>query len=112
MSIVKPIFCVLLLSFPAANAQPQSLSPRKATTAPLKALPVNLPKTKTKVYVSSSPLNAAAKANQSTLSQPEKSASPKVVQPRVKAARWHFSPKFEKGGKADSVFGMMLNHRF
>jgi len=98
---VKSILCIALLAIPAAHAQPRPLSLKKTTVAPLKALPVAGHPTKEKIYVSTSAANKTSK-----------SAPPKVVQPRITATPWHFSPKFEKGGKADSVFGLMLNHRF
>ncbi|MEO5714004.1 MAG: hypothetical protein ABIT37_11005 [Luteolibacter sp.] len=107
---MKSILCVALLTIPAAHGQARSFSLKKPVIAPLKALPVALHPTKEKIYVSTS--GATATDNTKAV-QGGKSAAPKVVQPRATAANnWHFSPKFEKGGKADSTFGLMLNHRF
>ena len=77
---------------------------------PPKALPVIVHPTTEKIYVS---VSGATTMDKTKSVQAKKSAAPKVTGSRAAAPdHWQLAPKFEKGGKDDTTYGFMLNHRF
>ena len=104
---LKSVLCCALLTIPAAHGEPRHFSNSTAVVPP-KAHPVTGYPTKEKIYVSVSGATTIDKAKP----QVDKSATPKVVNSHATPNSWHFVPKVVEGGKEDTTYGFIMNHRF
>ncbi|MEO7099197.1 MAG: hypothetical protein ABI162_07530 [Luteolibacter sp.] len=107
--VLKSVLCCALLTLPAAHGEPRHFSNSAAILPPKAHPPTGYP-TKEKIYVS---VSGATTVDKTKSVQATKAAAPKVsISHPATPNSWHFVPKVVDGGKEDTTYGFILNHRF
>jgi hypothetical protein len=105
---MKSFLCFALLTLPAAHGAPRHFFGNTATTVPPRALLVPIHPLKGKIYISAAGASVVNKAKSARATRTDKPSPPKTVV----GPRWHFTPKFQEGGKDEPIYGFLLKRRF